>query len=306
MADTYRRGEPADDEPIRNVDDPTRDDPPRHDPTRDDPERGDVDSDDTAGSRPWRTKSSKPEKKGSLLRETLIIIACVLLISWILQTFIGRQYVIPSESMEPTLIGCEGCTNDRIFVDKLSYRFGEPTPGDVIVFKVPESWGDDGWMSPRSTNTMIHGLQNGLSWFGFAPPDENNYVKRIVATGGQTIECHNSEGVGVKVNGKPLTEPYVDMALQQQNLADGTATPSAIGENGRLNSCLGKDFGPIAVPAGHVFVLGDNRTRSSDSRYHITETSDGTVPVDDIRGKTRFIIYPFSRMGGVGSVNPQQ
>ncbi|MGV9672381.1 signal peptidase I [Gordonia sp. NPDC003504] len=285
MADTDRRGDEAGEDRV-----------PRDDDS--------VDAD--SASRPWRTKSDKPEKKGSLLRETIIIVACVLLISWILQTFIGRQYVIPSESMEPTLIGCTGCSNDRIFVDKLSYTFGDPAPGDVVVFRVPESWGEDGWVSPRSSNTVIRGLQDGLSWFGFAPPDENDYVKRIIATGGQTIECHNADGVGVKVNGKVLKEPYVDMALQEQNLADGTATPTAIGEDGKLNSCLGKDFGPIVVPENSVFVMGDNRTRSSDSRYHITETSDGTVPVDDIRGKTQFIIFPFSRMGGVDSVNPQQ
>lgn len=295
MADTYRDGDGAGDDRAYAVGgtDPSGSTDPADDGPR--------------ASRPWRTKSDKPEKKkGSLLRETIIIVACVLLISWILQTFIGRQYVIPSESMEPTLIGCTGCSNDRIFVDKLSYTFGDPKPGDVVVFKVPDSWGEDGWVSPRSSNPVVHHLQDALSWFGFAPPDENDYVKRIIAVGGQTVECRNSEGVGVKVNGKALKEPYVNMALQQQNLANGTATPSAIGDDGKLNSCLGKDFGPITVPKNSVFVMGDNRTRSSDSRYHITASSDGTVPVDDIRGKTQFIIYPFSRMGGVGSVDPQQ
>ncbi|MGC4932581.1 signal peptidase I [Gordonia sp. DT30] len=260
--------------------------------------------------RPWRTKSDKPEKKkGSLLRETIIIVVCVLLISWILQTFIGRQYVIPSESMESTLIGCSGCTNDRIFVDKLSYTFGDPEPGDVVVFKVPDEWGESGWASPRSSNVVVHRLQDALSWFGFAPPNENDYVKRVIAVGGQTIECRNDEGVGVKVDGKALHESYINMDLQRQNLANGFVRPEAITSSGSLNSCLGADFGPIKVPANQVFVMGDNRTRSSDSRYHIQDANGanygGTVPVDDIRGKTQFIIYPFSRMGGVDSVDPQ-
>ncbi|RPA58241.1 signal peptidase I [Gordonia oryzae] len=294
MADTYRDGDGAGDD---------RTDPGGSaDPAEGPPQ----------ASRPWRTTSDKPEKKGSLLRETIIIVACVLLISWLLQTFVGRQYVIPSESMETTLIGCSGCSNDRIFVEKLAYTFGEPAPGDVIVFKVPDSWGGDDWVSPRSSNPVVHHLQDALSWFGFAPPDENDYVKRIIAVGGQTIECRNSEGVGVKVNGKALKEPYVNMALQQQNVANGYVNSNSLTPDGKLNSCLGVDFGPITVPKGHVFVMGDNRTRSSDSRYHIQTdpagvmTNDGTVPVDDIRGKTQFIIYPFSRMGGVGSVNPQQ
>ena len=113
--------------------------------------------------RPWRTKDDDDEpkrKRGSWLRETIIIVACVLLVTWILQTFIGRQYVIPSESMESTLIGCQGCTNDRIVIDKLAYRFGDPEPGDVVVFRAPTSSWDGDWESPRSSNPVVHGLQN--------------------------------------------------------------------------------------------------------------------------------------------------
>ncbi|GAB89313.1 signal peptidase I [Gordonia rhizosphera] len=254
--------------------------------------------------RPWRTKSDKPEKRGSVLREAVIIIGCVLLLTWVLQTFVGRQYVIPSESMEQTLHGCTGCTNDRIVIDKITYRFGDPSPGDVVVFKAPsESW-DGAWMSPRSDNAVVNGMQDVLSWFGFAPPDENDLVKRVIATGGQTVECRNAENVGVKVDGKPLAEPYVDKALQAQDVAAGNilaATP-----DGQPNSCYGPDFGPVKVPEGNVWVMGDNRANSADSRFHMEDEYHGTVPISDIRGKVRFIIYPFSRIGGVGSYNPQQ
>ncbi len=254
--------------------------------------------------RPWRTTSDKPEKRGSVLREAVIIIGCVLLLTWVLQTFVGRQYVIPSESMEQTLHGCTGCTNDRIVIDKITYRFGDPSPGDVVVFKAPsESW-DGAWMSPRSDNAVVNRLQDALSWFGFAPPDENDLVKRVIATGGQTVECRNAENVGVKVDGKPLTEPYVDKALQAQDVAAGNilaATP-----DGQPNSCFGPDFGPVKVPEGNVWVMGDNRANSADSRFHMEDEYHGTVPISDIRGKVRFIIYPFSRIGGVGSYNPQQ
>lgn len=266
----------------------------------------DISADRGREERPWRTKDDepRPKRRGSLLRETIIIVACVLLISWILQTFVGRQYVIPSESMEPTLIGCQGCTNDRIIVDKLSYRFGDPEPGDVIVFKVPDAW-DGGWVSPRSSNPVMRAVQDGLSWFGFAPPDENDYVKRVIATGGQTVECRNADGQGVKVNGRVLNEPYVDLELQQRNVfVDRTGDPSAVTPDGKLNACLGADFGPVTVPQGSVFVLGDNRTRSADSRFHLN-TNNGAIPVSNIRGETRVVVYPFSRIGGVGSVDPQ-
>ncbi|ASR03765.1 signal peptidase I [Gordonia rubripertincta] len=272
----------------------------------------DLDTDGNDGEkRPWRLKSDPDETEdatsksgsGSLLREVAIIVGCVLLLTWLLQTFIGRQYVIPSESMESTLIGCDGCTNDRIVIDKMVYRFGDPEPGDVVVFKGPsESW-NGAWVSPRSTNPVMHKAQDALSWFGFAPPDENNLVKRVIATGGQTIECRNDEGVGVKVDGKPLREPYINMELQRETLA---AYGPDSGVSDKLPPCLGPDFGPIKVPEGNVWVMGDNRLNSQDSRYHVDDQYQGTVPVSDIRGKVRTIIYPFSRIGGVGSINPQQ
>ncbi|MHC3001062.1 signal peptidase I [Gordonia metallireducens] len=272
----------------------------------------DLDTDGNDGEkRPWRLKSDPDETadgksksgSGSLLREVVIIVGCVLLLTWVLQTFIGRQYVIPSESMESTLIGCDGCTNDRIVIDKMVYRFGDPEPGDVVVFKGPsESW-NGAWVSPRSTNPVMHKAQDALSWFGFAPPDENNLVKRVIATGGQTIECRNDEGVGVKVDGKPLREPYINMELQRETLA---AYGPDSGVSDKLPPCLGPDFGPIKVPEGNVWVMGDNRLNSQDSRYHVDDQYQGTVPVSDIRGKVRTIIYPFSRIGGVGSINPQQ
>ncbi|GAB18060.1 signal peptidase I [Gordonia effusa NBRC 100432] len=265
--------------------------------------RAEDSSDSTA--KPWHTKDDAADGKGkgrskgsTFLRETVVIVSAVLVVMFVLTTFVGRQYVIPSESMESTLHGCTGCSNDRIITDKLAYRFGDPQPGDVVVFKVPDSWNEP-YLSTRSSNAVVHKFQDVLSWFGFAPPDENDYVKRVIAVGGQTVSCRNAEGVGVKVDGKALREPYIDMNLQ----------------NPGLGSCLGPDFGPYKIPDGAVWVMGDNRSNSSDSRFHMTDdpaTPDqdfltgGSVPVSDIRGKVRTIIFPFSRMGGVGSINPQQ
>ena len=89
---------------------------------------------------------------------------------FVLQTFVGRVYLIPSASMEPTLHGCNGCVGDRIMVDKLTYRFSQPEPGDVIVFKGPPNW-SIGYKSIRSDNTAIRWVQNALSFVGFVPPD---------------------------------------------------------------------------------------------------------------------------------------
>ncbi|NLG45630.1 signal peptidase I [Gordonia sp. (in: high G+C Gram-positive bacteria)] len=236
--------------------------------------------------------------KSRWLREILIIVGIVLVLLFVFTQFFFRQYVVPSESMEPTLTGCYGCTNDRIVVDKMVYRFSDPEPGDVVVFKGPtESW-NGSWTSPRSSNPVIHKVQDVLSLFAFAPPDENNLVKRVIATGGQTVQCREADGKGVTVDGKSLNEPYIDKNLQTDNyrISDGVTN---------AGSCYGEDFGPIKVPDGNVWVMGDNRSNSADSRAHIDDELQGTVPISDIRGKVRTIIYPFSRIGGVGSVNPQ-
>ena len=118
--------------------------------------------------------------------EIPVVIALTLLAIFLLQTFVGRVYMIPSQSMEPTLHGCAGCTGDRIFVDKIGYRFGEPEAGDVVVFKGTDSW-NQGFVSQRSENDVVRTLQNLGSYVGLVAPDENDLVKRVVATGGQTV-----------------------------------------------------------------------------------------------------------------------
>lgn len=246
----------------------------------------------------------EPEpKKKSALRELAILALIAVVLYYVMLTFVARPYLIPSESMEPTLHGCTGCVGDRIMVDKISYRFGSPQPGDVIVFKGPPPW-NLGYKSIRSNNTALRWMQNALSFVGFVPPDENDLVKRVIAVGGQTVQCRAD--TGLTVNGKPLKEPYLDPATM---MADPSVYP-----------CLGSEFGPVTVPAGRLWVMGDNRTHSADSRAHCTSvpaealkgilcTGDpmsGTVPVSNVIGKARFIVWPPSRWGGVGSVNPQQ
>ena len=245
---------------------------------------------------------AEPKKK-SALRELAILAVTAIVLYYVMLTFVARPYLIPSESMEPTLHGCTGCVGDRIMVDKLTYRFGSPHPGDVIVFKGPPSW-NTGYKSIRSSNTALRWIQNTLSFVGFVPPDENDLVKRVIAVGGQTVQCRAD--TGLTVNGKPLKEPFLNPATM---MADPSVYP-----------CLGSEFGPVTVPPERLWVMGDNRTHSADSRAHCTSTPadaikgilctgdpmSGTVPVANVIGKARFIVWPPARWGGVGSVNPQQ
>ncbi|GAB3125722.1 signal peptidase I [Tsukamurella serpentis] len=233
----------------------------------------------------------KKGKKTNWPLEVGAILLVALVLSFCLQTFVGRQWYVPSESMEPTLVGCAGCTGDRIVTQKISYFTGDPKPGDVIVFKGPTaSWGTEPVQKIRSDNTVIRGIQEALSYVGLQPPNENDLVKRVVAVGGQTIGCRPESGV--TVNGKKLVEPY--LAENAKAFAKDQ------------DSCWGKPFGPITVPEGNVFVMGDNRMASADSRYHVEDELQGTIPRADIRGKVAAVIFPFSRWQGVDSINPQQ
>jgi len=271
-------------------------------PTSDPADRAEKSSADSA-ERSDETTGKKRSGKRSALREGLTLVGIALVLYYVMLTFVARPYLIPSESMEPTLHGCKGCVGDRIMVDKLSYRFGSPEPGDVVVFKGPPNW-NVGYKSIRSDNTAIRWVQNALSFIGFVPPDENDLVKRIIAVGGQTVQCRAD--TGLTVDGKLLKEPYLNAATM---MADPAVYP-----------CLGNEFGPVAVPEGRVWVMGDNRTHSADSRAHCTSvpaqaqngilcTGDpmtGTVPVGNIIGKAQFIAWPPSRWGGVTTVDPQQ
>ena len=247
--------------------------------------------------------SDKTGKRRSAFQEGAILVGIAIVLYYVMLTFVARPYLIPSESMEPTLHGCKGCVGDRIMVDKITYRFGAPQPGDVIVFKGPPNW-NVGYKSIRSDNVVLRGVQNALSFIGFVPPDENDLVKRIIAVGGQTVQCRAD--TGLTVDGKPLKQPFLDAATM---MADPVVYP-----------CLGNEFGPVAVPEGRLWVMGDNRTHSADSRAHCASTpaeaqkgilctgdpEAGTVPVDNVIGKAQFIAWPPSRWGGVSSFDPQQ
>ena len=154
-------------------------------------------------------------------------------------------------------------------------------------FKGPESWNDE-YKSIRSDNSIVRAFQGLGSIVGLVPPDENDLVKRVVAVGGQTVQCL-SEEEGLRVNGKPLTEPYIDKRIP-----------------GNGTSCQGRYFGPVhGFPTGNLWVMGDNRAHSKDSRFHLDDEHSGTVPIDNVIGKVQLIVLPFSRWGTVSSFDPQ-
>nr|WP_314145594.1 signal peptidase I [uncultured Rhodococcus sp.] len=243
------------------------------------------------------TKARDPQRRRipSWLREIAVLVAVALVLSVSLQTFVGRVYLIPSQSMEPTLHGCAGCTGDRIVVDKMTFRFGDPKPGDVVVFRAPTSSWNVGYSSARSSNPMAKALQDAGSWAGLVAPDENDLVKRVIATGGHTVQCCDVQG-RVEVDDRPLDEPYVVMDFP---FVENTLTCETVPQSRRC-------FAPVTVPTGNLWMMGDNRSGSADSRAHRTDELGGTVPVGEVIGKARLIVLPPSRLGTIESPSIQQ
>jgi signal peptidase I len=226
----------------------------------------------------------KQKKQRSFWKELPILIVVALVFAFLIQQFLARVYMIPSGSMEETLHGCPGCTPDRILVDKVTYNFADPAPGDVVVFKGPDPWVENELPPQESSNAVVDFFQDIGSVVGLAPPDERDFVKRIIATEGQTVECCDEQN-RVTVDGQPLHEPYIHW------------------ENGDRTQL---EFGPVTVPEGTVWVMGDNRNNSQDSRYQGGGGERGAVPVENIIGKARLIVLPASRWGVISDHNPQK
>ncbi|CAM3776176.1 signal peptidase I [Kibdelosporangium persicum] len=223
------------------------------------------------------------KKKMSFWKELPILIVVALVLVFLIQQFLARVYVIPSGSMEETLHGCPGCQGDRILVEKVTYYFTDPAPGDVIVFKGPGPWVQNEFAGERSDNAFVRFFEQLGSVIGLAPPDEKDFVKRVIAVGGQTVRG-DADGK-VYVDDKVLNEPYVYW------------------EGGAPNG--DQQFEPVTVPPGTLWVMGDNRNNSSDSRKQGNTRLEGVVPVSDVIGKAQVIVLPPGRWGGIPDPNPQ-
>ncbi|MER5350987.1 signal peptidase I [Kitasatospora sp. NPDC002551] len=207
------------------------------------------------------------KKKRPLWQELPILVGIALLLSLGIKTFFVQAFSIPSGSMQHTLE-----KNDRVLVDKFTPWFGaEPERGEVVVFKDPGGWLDT--LPREKGNAVVEGIRSVLSTVGLLPSDdEKDLIKRVIAVGGDTVECR--QGSPVKVNGVALDEPY---------LFPGS-TP-----------CDDAPVGEVKVPEEHLWVMGDHRNDSRDSRFHVNEPGGGFVPVKNVVGRAFVIAWPLSR-----------
>jgi signal peptidase I len=231
-----------------------------------------------------RRRRARKGRKRPFWQELPILIGIALVLTILIQQFVAKVFLIPSPSMEATLHGCTGCFGDRIVVDRVTYDFTDPSPGDVVVFRGPPAWAQHEIAPQEPSNVFAKALRGLGSLVGFAPPDEEDFVKRVIAVGGQTVQCCDPQG-RVLVDGKPLDEPYLHWI--------DPANPHQI------------SFPPVTVPAGSLWVMGDNRNDSADSRYPGGGGGNGVVPVDNVIGKARLIVLPPSRWGIVSAPDPQ-
>jgi signal peptidase I len=188
-------------------------------------------------------RSAWPRGTRPLLRTAAVVLVAVVA-ALLLRAFVVESFYVPSESMEPTLHGCSGCNNDHVLVEKLSYHFHDPQPGDVVVFHRPANW--------RVPDHVL--------------------IKRVIGVSGDVITLKN--GV-VYRNNRRLDEPYVNQRCRR-----GTTT--------RTGSTATTAYPKI--PNGAMFVMGDNRCDSEDSRYF------GRVPTDAVIGRAFMIVWPLDRI----------
>jgi signal peptidase I len=176
------------------------------------------------------------------IRSLAIVALIVVAGAFLVRTYVVETYYIPSESMEPTLHGCPNCNDDRVLVEKLSYLFHDPQPGDVVVFNRPDS------------GPWKHTVEDKV------------LIKRVIGVGGDRIVIKHGH---VFRDGRRLIEPYVNPACRQ-----GTTAPHHV----------------YRVAPGELFLMGDNRCDSEDSRFN------GPVPDGDIVGRAFVIVWPLSRV----------
>ncbi|WCM56651.1 signal peptidase I [Microbacterium sp. EF45047] len=219
--------------------------------------------------------ADRPKRHRGMLvfvRDVLVILLVAALVSFVVKTFVVRSFYIPSGSMERTLL-----VDDRILVDELTPRWAGYDRGDVVVFKDP-----GGWLPPQPQRparpALVEAVDAVLTFIGISASDSQDHlVKRVIGMAGDHVVCCNALGQ-ITINGSPIDE------LSYLNLPDGDTAAS--------NAAF-----DVTVPEGSLWVMGDNRDRSQDSRAHQDLPGGGFVPLQNVVGRAFLTTWPLDRLG---------
>jgi signal peptidase I len=211
-------------------------------------------------------------RKGSVLREFPILVIVALAVSLVIKSFLVQFFYIPSGSMENTLQ-----INDRVAVNKIPFISKSIDRGDVVVFRDPSNWLPEPYADNQ--NKVIAKIKEGLVLVGVLPNPAKQYlVKRVIGIAGDNVV--GKDGI-VTINGKETDEPYIFAGNKPSEL----------------------DFN-VTVPKGKIWVMGDHRGASADSRYHQDDVNNGFVPESKVTGRVVGIIWPIKNIGTVPSQDP--
>ena len=203
-------------------------------------------------------------KKGSFLRELPVIIIAALVVSIIVKTFLVHFFYIPSGSMENTLQ-----VGDRIAVNKLGALFTDIKRGEVVVFGDPDNWLGNSSQSEDSGIGAV--VKTGLITVGVLPDPAKQYlIKRVIGVGGDKVVCCDKAGK-IQVNGVSITEPYIFAGDKPSDM--------------QFN---------VEIPKGFIWVMGDHRGASADSRFHPDSANNGMVPLSKVVGRAVFVVWPLT------------
>lgn len=225
--------------------------------------------------RPSRRRRRKPKAHLPWWAETGLLFVIALIIAVVVHTFFFQAFYIPSGSMENTLH-----VGDRVIVNLLSYKVGHVQRGQIIVFNGEDSWTPEVTAS-RPSNPVARVFRDIAGFLGFAPPGERDFIKRVIGVPGDHVQCCDSAG-RILVNGVPLDEDYLASGRPAE---PATTAVNLVGPGSRFD---------IVVPPGRVWVEGDHRDDSADSRAHLGDPGGGTIPEDKIIGRAFVVVWPVS------------
>jgi signal peptidase I len=236
---------------------------------------------DTEQGAPPPGEHAAPKSSGSFFRELPFLVIVAFGLALLIKTFLVQAFFIPSGSMQQTLE-----IRDRVLVNKLVYEFRDVHRGEIVVFDGEGSFTEPETVLPEPTGPVQRALRGVAGFLGVGAPGEKDFIKRVIGVGGDRVACCTNGNLTVQPGGSErpveLVEPYVFTASEPQPFCEAGATAEACPEGAP----------GVLVPEGRLWVMGDHRDASRDSRAYVTNADSGTVAVDRVIGRAFVIVWP--------------